>query len=380
MWEKITQGQIWQGQVLNRSKSGSTFWVQLTITPVLDEQGQPRKYIGVGFDITSQKEQSIRIKHALEEAATQEAAFRKEIETLKASLSQGGTLPAASATTEAPVPIAALETDLQLTIAQGNAAAQALLAAPLEAQPLAALLANGSELPEATDLLFGIARKGRYSCVLHLRTAEGPQACFAAITPMADADGTLTGLQWWLLPSESAALRQLEAAESPVTEVGTAPEVEALGANMPLPETGATSMAQALPGVPYPLEQLTPARFETDVVGNLLQADDAFCQRYGLAPEAVAGQNLRMLRSQATDTSVFFDMWGTIGRGKVWAGELINRLPDGSDHWVYLRIIPVLNDLQKPVRYQAELYDIQPFADAIPFPQHIRNKSARPHE
>jgi PAS domain S-box-containing protein len=101
MWEKISQGLVWQGQVKNRAKDGSHFWVHLTITPVLDDNGKPKKYIGVAFDITAQKEQSIRIREALEEAERQEKQYKAEIERLTKQLlekSSGGVTIANSVT------------------------------------------------------------------------------------------------------------------------------------------------------------------------------------------------------------------------------------------------------------------------------------------
>jgi methyl-accepting chemotaxis protein len=56
LWSTITQGKVWKGQIKNRAKDGSAYWVDVSITPVLGENGKPMKYIGVRFDITAQKE------------------------------------------------------------------------------------------------------------------------------------------------------------------------------------------------------------------------------------------------------------------------------------------------------------------------------------
>ncbi len=55
MWDTLCQGQVWQGEVCNRAKDGSEFWVETTILPRLDGQGQPYEYIAVRTDITSLK-------------------------------------------------------------------------------------------------------------------------------------------------------------------------------------------------------------------------------------------------------------------------------------------------------------------------------------
>ncbi len=56
MWQTISQGQIWQGTFCNRSKEGCLYWVDSTITPLLDETGKPYQYISIRQDVTAQKE------------------------------------------------------------------------------------------------------------------------------------------------------------------------------------------------------------------------------------------------------------------------------------------------------------------------------------
>ncbi len=55
MWGTLCEGRIWQGEVKNRRKDGSHYWVQNTIVPTLDEHGLPFQYIAVRTDITEHK-------------------------------------------------------------------------------------------------------------------------------------------------------------------------------------------------------------------------------------------------------------------------------------------------------------------------------------
>jgi len=56
MWETISRGENWHGEICNRAKSGSLCWLNTSILPILDkENGQIQGYIGIRFDITEKK-------------------------------------------------------------------------------------------------------------------------------------------------------------------------------------------------------------------------------------------------------------------------------------------------------------------------------------
>ncbi|HVC09801.1 MAG TPA: PAS domain S-box protein [Elusimicrobiota bacterium] len=62
LWDTITAGKVWRGEVCNRAKDGSLFWESTVVTPIIGDDGKPVQYVVIRHDITARAlmEQELR--------------------------------------------------------------------------------------------------------------------------------------------------------------------------------------------------------------------------------------------------------------------------------------------------------------------------------
>jgi PAS domain S-box-containing protein len=94
LWDTISKGRVWCGELQDRNKNGDLYWVDTSIVPFVDAQGVPYQYIGIQTDITERKaaEQKLqehreRLEEMVEERTHNLKVANRELESFSYSVS-----------------------------------------------------------------------------------------------------------------------------------------------------------------------------------------------------------------------------------------------------------------------------------------------------
>ena len=67
LWETISSGEIWRGEICNRKKNGQLYWEDASISSLKDEKGKTTHFVAVKEDVTYQREAQARLKELVSE-------------------------------------------------------------------------------------------------------------------------------------------------------------------------------------------------------------------------------------------------------------------------------------------------------------------------
>ncbi|GAT33615.1 PAS domain S-box-containing protein [Terrimicrobium sacchariphilum] len=82
LWAVIQQGNVWKGEIKNRAKDGSAYWVAATIVPFLGEDDRPTHFVGILTDITQLKVAEESLRHSEACLAQERTLLRTLLDTI----------------------------------------------------------------------------------------------------------------------------------------------------------------------------------------------------------------------------------------------------------------------------------------------------------
>src|SRR6266849_4777 len=308
MYHTIANGKVWHGEIKNRAKDGSIYWVDTTIVPFLTSEGKPRQYVAIRADITERKQaEEVRERLAAVVESSDDAIIGKTLE---------GTITAWNRGAEKLF---------------GYSSSEAV------GKPIRILLPP-ERANEEPDIL---ARIGRGESTEHFETVRVRK------------DGTYVDVSVTISPIKNSS-GMIVGASKIARDITVRKEAE-------------PTAKEALAASEAALKELADQKFAldqhaivavTDVQGTIAYVNEKFCSISKYSRDELLGHNHRILNSGHHPKEFFQQMYHTIANGKVWHGEIKNRAKDGSIYWVDTTIVPTLSTEGKPRQYVAIRADI----------------------
>ncbi len=295
MWDALSQGETWQGELVNKKKNGELYWEEAVISPVLDREGGIRHYVAVKTDITQRKAAEAQIRQ-------QQAFLQTVIDSI-----------------DAPFYVIDVK-DYRILLANKAARAMGIMQETTcyALTHQRATPCDGLEHP--CPLQHVVAQHEPYTVEhIHYRPDGSPYYAEVHGYPLYDERGKVIQMVEYSLD-----ITQRKEQEIELRKMYRATEQSASGIVI------------------------------TNAQGIIEYVNPAFTQMTGYRPEEAIGHSSNLLKSGKHDEAFYEEMWRTIEeKGEVWRGEIVNRRKDGSLYWEYQTISPIKDEQGRVTHYVA---------------------------
>jgi PAS domain S-box-containing protein len=307
LWTTIANGKIWKGELKNKAKDGTFYWVDTTIVPFLNEKGKPYQYIAIRADITGRKNAEENLKKSLKE--TLDYKYALDESSIVAITNQKGIIQYVNSNF-----CKISKYNREELIGQDHS-----------------IINSGYHSKEFIRTLWTTIANGKIWKGELKNKAK---------------DGTFYWVDTTIVPflNEKEKPFQYIAIRSDITARKNAEE----NLQKSLKETT---------DYKYALDESSIVAI-TNQKGIIQYANDNFCKISQYSREELIGQDHRIINSKHHSEEFIRTLWTTIANGKIWNGELKNKAKDGTFYWVDTSIVPFLNEKGKPYQYIAIRADI----------------------
>ena len=331
MYETVTHGEVWHGEVCNRARAGHHYWVRTTIVPFLGADGKPEQYIAIRSDISARK--------LIEGAAF---ASHEKMQLLLNSTGEGiyGIDMAGDCTF-------CNTSGLRLL---GYTESTELIGKNMHSQIHAKYL-DGTHFPVEDCRVF--------------------KAFLAETQGHADdevfwrADGTSFPVEYRSYPQYvnkevvGAVITFSDISERKAAEL----ELEQHRNHLEdLVREKTRELQQSVVMTQRTLSELDQQKFVldqhaivtmSDIEGHITYCNDKFIEVSGLSREEIIGQDHSIVNSGYHPPGFFKAMYEVIAQGGVWRAEVCNRARDGTVYWVDTTVAAFMGEDGKPQQYIA---------------------------
>ena len=307
LWATIANGKIWKGELKNKAKDGTVYWVDTTIVPFLDEAAKPYQYVAIRSDITERKSIEENLEKSLKE--TSDYKYALEESSIVAITDQKGIIKFAN--------------DNFCKISKYNR--EELIGQDHR-------IINSGYHPKEFI-------KNLWTTIANGKIWKGELKNKAK-------DGTIYWVDTTIVPflDEKGKPYQYVAIRADITE-------------RKLAEENLLASLKEIADYKYALDESSIVAI-TDQKGIIRYANENFCKISKYTAGELIGQDHRIINSGYHPKEFIKNLWTTIANGKIWKGELKNKAKDGTIYWVDTTIVPFLDEKEKPYQYVAIRADI----------------------
>jgi PAS domain S-box-containing protein len=307
LWITIANGKVWKGELKNKAKDGTVYWVDTTIVPFMKPDGKPYQYVAIRSDITARKRGEEELKKTL-----------KEISDYKYALDESA--------------IVAI-TDHKGIITHVND--------------------NFSKISKyKSEELIGqdhqIINSGHHTkeFIKELWTTIANGKVWKGEIKNKAKDGTVYWVDTTIVPF-------LKSDGKPYQYVAIRSDITGRKKS----EDELKKTLKEISDYKYALDESAIVAI-TDQNGTITHVNENFCKISKFKSEELIGQDHRIINSGYHPKEFIRDLWTTISNGNVWKGEMKNKTKIGTVYWVDTTIVPFLKPDGKPYQYVAIRSDI----------------------